>query len=370
MLPAMQIDEATRALLERFGFDETRLAAAAIALGRGEDLRAGNVTRSVIEPLKPRDLLPMAAAGGQVRAGLHDNGMRALRQGWVASIILAGGMATRFGGVVKANVPVVGDRTFLDCKLADIERVAREAGAPVPVWLMTSFATDAALRELAAARSTELVPIICVPQFVSLRLTPKGELFRGADGALSPYAPGHGDLTFALARAGLIPEFRARGGRYLHVSNVDNLAATLDPALIGAHMFYGKAISAEQVRKQPGDRGGGPVRLDGKSQIVEAFRFPPSFDQDQLPVFNTNTFTIDARSIDRDFPLPYYYVEKQVDGRPAIQFERLVGELTAHLPVQFIEVERAERFFPVKDPDDLGAARPALEALLRARQMI
>ena len=366
----MQLDPAMRELLERFGFDLTRLTAAAAALARGEDLRAANHTRGVLEPLRPRELLPLAASGGQMRAGLHDNGLKAIQKGWVGAVILAGGMATRFGGVVKANQLVAGGRTFLECKLADLENVARAAGAPIPVWIMTSFATDAAIREVAAARSSELVPITCAPQFVSLRLTPEGDLFRDGAGALSPYAPGHGDLTFALLRAGAIAKFRGAGGRHLFISNVDNLAATLDPAVIGAHMFYGKPMTAEQVRKAPGDQGGGPIRLDGKAQIIEGFRFPPSFDQNQIEVFNTNTFTVDARAIDRDFPLPYYYVEKQVDGRPAIQFERLVGELSAHMPVQFLEVERAERFVPVKDPEALGAQRPALEALLKARQMI
>jgi aspartate/methionine/tyrosine aminotransferase len=44
----------------------------------------------------------------------------------------------------------------------------------------------------------------CVPQSVSLRLTPVGGLFRDADGTLSPYATGHGDMSFAIRASGAL----------------------------------------------------------------------------------------------------------------------------------------------------------------------
>ena len=43
------------------------------------------------------------------------------------------------------------------------------------------------------------------------------------------YATGHGDLTFALRASGVLARFRAAGGKILYMSNVDNVAATLDP---------------------------------------------------------------------------------------------------------------------------------------------
>ena len=102
--------------------------------------------------------------------------------------------------------------------------------------------------------------------------------------------------------------------------------------------------------------GRAPARLVGRPQIIGGFRFPRAFDQDSIPVFNTNTFMLNARALTRDFPLPYYRVEKQVDGATVIQFERLVGELTAFLDSVFLEVPRSgaqSRFLPVKDPDEL-----------------
>lgn len=368
------LDPDLRALLDRYGFDEARLEAAAAALRAGGDVQRGNAVTGAVSACADDDLATLPAPGTAEHAALHALGARAIAAGEVGVIYLAGGMATRFGGVVKAVVEVAGGKSFLDLKLADAANVAADHGAPVPVYLLTSFATHDALVALVAARApSPRTPIECVPQFISLRLAADGGLFRDATGTPSPYAPGHGDLTFALRRSGALARFRAAGGRYLHMSNVDNLAATLDPAVIGAHVASGRALTAEVVRKAPGDRGGAPARVDGVAQILEAFRFPAHFDQDAIPVFNTNTFVLDAAAVDRDFDLTYFHVAKTVDGAPAIQYERLVGELTAFLPTHFLEVPRTGldgRFQPVKDPDELGDRRHEIEAILRARRML
>lgn len=363
------IDAETAALLERNGFERETFLRLRERAGRKVD----NAVRGRVEPPEPEDVRVLPAAGTAERDALRAKGVAAVRAGRVGVVVLAGGMATRFGGVVKAGVEALDGRSFLDLKVADVRERAREAGAVVPIYAMTSFATDAEVTRLAASLSTAQAPITAFPQMISLRLTPEGELFRDADGTLSPYAPGHGDLTFALRRAGLLRAFRERGGDLLVMSNVDNLGATLEPAVIGAHLEAGAEITAEVVRKEAGDKGGAPARVDEKPQIVEAFRFPAGFDQDRIGVFNTNTFVLDAEAIDRDFELTFFAVEKKVDGRPAIQFERLVGELTAFLPTAFVEVEREGpdgRFQPAKDPEELERRRPLIREILRSRGVL
>jgi UTP--glucose-1-phosphate uridylyltransferase len=108
-------------------------------------------------------------------------------------------------------------------------------------------------------------------------------------------------------------------------------------------------------------------------QIIEGFRFPADFDQTRIGVFNTNTFFLDARAIDRDFELPYYRVEKKVDGAPVIQFERLVGELTAFVPSRFVVVPRDGedcRFIPVKEPEDLAKQKPLIEIVVASTRSV
>ncbi|MGB8221511.1 MAG: UTP--glucose-1-phosphate uridylyltransferase [Polyangiales bacterium] len=369
-MTSSNIDAQTAELLQRFGFEDIPFESLRERLARGELGASQNRIRGKVQPPDEGDLRALPPLGGEVRSALSNRGEEAMRQGEVASVILAGGMATRFGGVVKAAVEVLDGQSFLELKLKDIAAEAERAGATVPVYLMTSFATDEAIARMADALSTERCPIRTFPQFISLRVTPDGELFRDRSGALSAHAPGHGDLTFALRRSGILKDFRARGGRVLMMSNVDNLTATLDPAVLGAHLEAGAALTAEMAPKEPGDQGGAPARVDGKAQIVEAFRFPEDFDQERIPVFNTNTFVLDAESIDTDFPLTWFAVNKTVDGKPAVQFERLVGELTAFLDAAFLRVERHgpdARFQPIKTPEDMDKERPDIVKALQAR---
>jgi len=150
------------------------------------------------------------------------------------------------------------------------------------------------------------------------------------------------------------------------VSNVDNLGARIDPSVLGMHLLGGRPVTTEVVRKV-GDIGGAPARVDGRLLLLEGPRFPPGFDQRRISVFNVNTLTFDLDVLERAYDLTWLYVEKTVDGRPAVQLEHLFHEITAFVPTTYLEVPRAGphgRFFPVKAPEDLDAARGPLRELL------
>jgi UTP--glucose-1-phosphate uridylyltransferase len=368
--PDLALSQEENALLERYGFDRATFDVLRARLARGEATDAHNRIKGRVEPPKPGDVVALPAPGSAARKELEARGEALIKKGQVACVVLTGGMATRFGGVVKAAVEVARGKTFLDLKLADIKHAAERVKGRVPVYLMTSFATDAEVTRLAKAATSEAVPVETFPQYISLRLTGDGQIFRDKDGEASPYAPGHGDLSFALRRSGVLGKLLAQGVTHIYMSNVDNLAATLDPAIIGEHLASGKAISVEVADKAKGDKGGAPARVDNVLQVVEGFRFPSDFDQDDIPVFSTNSFVIDLKAIDRDFDLTWFNVVKEVEGKKVIQFERLVGELTAFLPCHAIGVAREGddgRFMPVKDPPELDARRASIVSLLEKR---
>ena len=47
-----------------------------------------------------------------------------------------------------------------------------------------------------------------------------------------------------------------------------------------------------------GAPGGAPARVNGRTVLVEGFRFPAWFDQSRLPVTNVNTVTVDLDALD------------------------------------------------------------------------
>ena len=362
----IEVDRETAVVLERFGFDEPLFEVLRARVASGELSLESNLIRGSIEPPRDDEITPLPAPGDAEYTDLREAGLDALRRGEVAQVVLAGGMATRFGGVVKAVLTAVDGLSFLEAKLLQTAALERVVGVTVPVALMTSFATDAAIREHVAERG--LGEPVVFNQFVSLRLEPSGELFRERDGRASLYAPGHGDLFPALKQSGTIGVLRDRGVRAVTVSNVDNLGARVDPVVVGAHLASGRPLTCEVARKE-GDMGGAPVRVDGRLQLVEGPRFPDSLDQELVPVFNTNTAMFDIDTLDAEYDLSWLYVLKDVDGQTAVQLERLYHEVSAFVPTQYLQVPRRGprgRFLPIKTPADLERAADDLRELVSA----
>lgn len=362
---------ATRERLDSYGFDPHSFEAQVERMrGKGP---ADNIVQGEVTPPEPGDVMDLPPPGSEERARLEAVGMEAMAGGQCALVVLAGGMATRMGGVVKALVEALPGHTFLELRLAGHRATEQRVGRDIPFWLMTSHATDSAIAEALGDR-LDGYHIATFPQMVSLRLTPDGNLFIDEQGQPSEHAPGHGDLPEALQRSGLLDEFRARGGRYVTTANLDNIGATLDPALVGMHIESGSSLLCEVADKEGTDKGGIPARLDGRPVILEEFRIPSRFDPSQVRMFNTNNFHFRAEALaELDMDWTYFVVEKEVDGKPAVQFERIINEVASHLDTSFVRVPRhgaESRFLPVKDDDALEAKRPLLEAVATERGMI
>ena len=136
--------------------------------------------------------------------------------------------------------------------------------------------------------------------------------------------------------------------------------------VLGSHVIAGRPMTAEVVANT-GEVGGAPARVGDKVFIVESMRYPVGFDHSKLPVTNVNTVTFDLNALDREFDLTWLYVEKTVDGRPAVQLERLYHEASASLPTTYLVVPATGpqgRFLPIKTPDDLEAAEPQLREMV------
>jgi len=138
------IDPALRERLARSGLNPSRLIelARTLVASPGESPEARRDRRNrLTEDVRPpaRDeLLEVPQRGSPDAARLGALGNEALQRGELAFAVLAGGMATRMGGVVKALVDVFPGQTFLDLRLAENRAASDRAGRAIPLWLMTS----------------------------------------------------------------------------------------------------------------------------------------------------------------------------------------------------------------------------------------
>jgi UTP--glucose-1-phosphate uridylyltransferase len=367
-----------RARLDAGGFREEWLTglAAGLADPAGDAKarrRARNVVAGEVRLPSPAEIPAAPVPGTPAHARLAALGEAVLERGELAFCVMAGGMATRMGGVVKALVEACAGKTFLQLRLAENAYWTRRAGRPVPLWLMVSDATDELTRAaLAEAKAPPHVRTFL--QGLGLRLTPDGHLFRDDEGQPSAYATGHGDLVDSVRRSGLLDEFRAAGGKYVWITNLDNLGATVDPAILGHFVETHRDVMVEVCEKAPGDKGGIPVHALGRLQVLEEFRLPEGVDPAEVRVFNTNTFVVTARAL-AETPIEWHWfeVEKKVGGAVAIQFERLLQELTAALDAAYLTVPRdgdRSRFLPVKDMDELKRRHDEIQAVARGRGML
>jgi UTP--glucose-1-phosphate uridylyltransferase len=326
---------------------------------------------------------PIDVESAADRARRTELGLAALRASKVAVLVLNGGMATRFGGGAKGVVPVVDGHprtSFLAVKLAEVEQRATALQAAIPVVLMHSFATEAASRahvdevDWAGLRkddrywfSQSIMPRV-LPDGRPLAELPEADHF---DDSTLYAAPGHGDTLARLRSSGVLAKLRERGVEHILVSNIDNVGASLDPTVLGAHLEAaqrGAAVSVEVVRRIAGDAGGCIADLPGgRPAIIEGFRLPVGTDLADYPHFNTNTLWLVADQMDRPFALTWFAVRKKIawpggGEREVVQFEQLIGQVTEHVPTAFLDVDRDARFLPIKTREDLAAARPKLEA--------
>ena len=355
--------------LAPFGYDQEQQQEWQQKVKNGTFAQTNNLVTGELEPPPSELIHQLPEPGSDAWQELHDLGTQAIKNGELAVCVLNGGMATRFGGVVKGIVPVRNDRSFLGLAIDNARQTATAADGRIPVYLMNSFATDAATKDHFATNDNfgaNPSEIEHFTQFVALRMTQDGELFHLDNGETSPYGPGHGDFAAAFRESGCLQRFLDTGGKYVFVRNVDNLGALASPIVLGHHIKSGQQMTAELAPKRQGDAGGAPYTYNGHLQIVEQLRYPEGFDSSIVDVFNCNTITFTATALSTPIELGRYYVEKKAEGRTAVQIEHLIGELTAHLPTNYLKISRdgsQSRFLPIKTPDDLITMKPAIDMI-------
>ena len=291
---------------------------------------------------------------------LSESGMKLLDR--VAVIKLNGGRSTTMGGEVPKGILIAKNgRSYLDIIAGQINAIQKHWGVEVPLFLMNSFFThEPTIRVISRLD----IPVRTftqsqVPRLVSDTLAP---LRTGTDEDWVP--PGHGDVYMSLRLSGLLEEMIAEGRRWAFISNLDNLAACLEPWILGLIESEGIEFLMEVTERTEEDRKGGTLVVrEGRLDLLEIAQVSPEerdrfMDINRFRVFNTNNIWVDlealSRALDeRVLKLPIIQNIKHIAGTKVIQLETAMGSAIGSFSSAKGLLVTRDRFFPTKTVEDL-----------------
>lgn len=321
----------------------------------------------------------------------RERGEEALRNGELGAVIVAGGQGTRLGfDQPKGMFPIgpVSGRTLFQFFADRLLAVNHKYGCRIPLYIMTSDATDQETREYFAANENLGIPaedLYIFKQGVMPAVDAStGKLLMQSTSSLALSPDGHGGTVSALDRCGCLADAAKRGVQHLAYIQVDNpLAHLCEPELIGHHLMAASEMTTQVVQKRyPMEKVGNVVLVDGQVQIIEYSDLPESaaeaVNEDgslklwagniAVHMFNLKFLQRVAGQVDS---LPFHRALKKVphcnehgqlvnsDQPNATKFERFIFDLLPIARNAFVVESRAsEAFAPVKNADGAETDTP------------
>jgi UTP--glucose-1-phosphate uridylyltransferase len=333
----------------------------------------GLLSKQDIAPLAETDIADMETLDGFTRQGA-----RAIKEAVV--IKLNGGLGTSMGlSRAKSLIEVKDGLCFLDIIARQIMSYRESTGVKIPLVLMNSFKTDEDSKQYLARYSTlvlDEIPLSFLqhkfPKVLKENLSPA---HWPGDPESEWNPPGHGDIYFALITSGMLDTLIEKGYTYAFISNSDNLAATMDEALLGYFASHNHSFMIEAADRTKADiKGGHLARLKRSGGLVlrEIAQCPEEEinefqDTNVYRFFNTNNIWVNLLSVKerlkngiRGFTLPMIVNPKRIDptddtSSEVYQIETAMGSaISIFENATAIRVPRA-RFSPVKKSQDLLA---------------
>ena len=377
--------------------DRLRGQLLALDLGEIDELAEKHVRHKAPHPLpkkiEPVKTYPRRPGVGQEKlyADAAARGAELLKQGKIAAFLVAGGQGTRLGyDGPKGEFPVtpIKKKPLFQLFAEQLTAWSRDAGRPIPWYIMTSDANDAATRAFFQKNNhfgLDPANIFIFQQGMMPAFDFHGHMLLGEKDSLALSPDGHGGSLRALKKSGALDDMKKRGVEHLSYFQVDNpLVHTIDPLFLGLHDLTGSEMSSKTIPKaEPLEKVGNFAIGDGILQVIEYSDLPESLalekNPDGTPRFNAGSIAIHALRVSfverlnagGRLELPWHRAEKKVpyvDERGnaikpekpnAVKLEQFVFDAIPLAKNAIVyETERREEFSPVKNAQ--GVDSPAM----------
>jgi UTP--glucose-1-phosphate uridylyltransferase len=280
----------------------------------------------------------------------------------LAIMKLNGGLGTTMGLTIpKSAITVKNGKNFLDLVIKQTKYLHKKYDVDIPVILMNSFNTERMTDKIIFRYDgIRKFSQSMFPRISSETLLPVS----GEYGPRGMYPPGHGDLFYSIKKSGMLDDLLRDGYEYLFVSNIDNLAATVDLKLLEYFAGNNLEFLMEVTNKTRADvKGGTLIEYDGALRLLEIAQVPSSKKSEftsvrKFKIFNTNSVWINLKALKErlaggTFELDIIENKKMLGEETVIQLETAIGSAIKFFPSSCGVVVPRSRFLPVKTCSDL-----------------
>lgn len=345
---------------------------------RGKLEPLGAVTREEIERHRDR---------------FENVGLKALKEGRVGAVLLAGGQGTRLGfdkpkGML--NVGINKELYLFEQLIQNMMQVVDRAGRWVPLFIMTSEKNNKDTVDFFEEKNYfgySREHVFFFVQKMAPSVSYDGKIYMEEKGRISSSPNGNGGWFSSLAGAGLLDKISELGVEWLNVFAVDNVLQKIaDPIFVGAVLENECVCGSKVVAKaDPNERVGVLCLEDGKPSIVEYYEMTDemiqSRDSDGTLLYNFGVilnylFRVDTLIEIMNKNLPTHVVEKKIpymddkenyikpEQPNGYKFETLVLDMI-HMMDNCLafEVEREREFAPIKNATGVDSLESARELM-------
>ena len=219
-------------------------------------------------------------------------GREALAEGSYAVMIVAGGQGTRLGFPHPKGMYPIGPAsgaTLFQIHFEKVVALSRKYGVGIPVCIMTSPATHAETREYLEKNdwfgvTPENRFLFCQGTMPAVAML-DGKVLLAEKSSLALSPDGHGGMLAAMNQSSTLDQLQNRGIKHLFYFQVDNPFVDIcSPEFLGYHLDSGSEMTSQVIRKrEPSDRVGNIVELDGKLHVIEYSDIPESLANRRFP---------------------------------------------------------------------------------------
>lgn len=206
-------------------------------------------------------------------------GIKAIKEGKVAALLLAGGMGTRLGSDKPKGMYNIGetkDVYIFEMLIRNLMDVVNQTGVYVPLYIMTSEKNNDDTVKFFEEKNYFGYDKDYVDFFVQ-EMAPAtsfdGKIFLEDKDRVSTSPNGNGGWFISFVKSGLCEKAKSRGVEYINIFAVDNVCQRMaDPCFVGAMLDGGYRSAAKVVSKaSPEEKVGVLCLEDGKPSIVEYY---------------------------------------------------------------------------------------------------